>query len=100
MTDEIMKVFVEQLIECMEGITEALRLVLQEYRVNIAEREFEERYGSTKVTLEEIKELFVKCREDGKEDKVRELLMLFHVEKLSDLEERDYADVYSIAKDF
>lgn len=99
MTDEVMKVFVEQLIECMEGIADALRLVLQQYHVNVAEREFEEQYGK-KVTLEEIKELFIKCREDGKEDKVRELLMLFHVERISDLEERDYADVYSIAKDF
>ena len=41
MLDEVMKDFIEQVIECMEGISDALQLVLQHYHVNIAEQKME-----------------------------------------------------------
>lgn len=41
MPDEIMKCFLEQIIECLDGISDALRLVLQYYHVSAAEKEFE-----------------------------------------------------------
>lgn len=42
MPDEVMKDFIEQVIECVEGISDALLLVLQHYHVNVAEQETEE----------------------------------------------------------
>lgn len=40
MPDEIMKCFLEQIIECFDGIADALTLILQHYHVNTTEKDF------------------------------------------------------------
>lgn len=40
MPDELLKCFLEQMIESIDGISEALRIILQYYHVTTAESEF------------------------------------------------------------
>lgn len=43
MSDEVMEIFIEQLIENIDEIKSTLLIVLQHYQVNIAEKEFEQK---------------------------------------------------------
>lgn len=40
MPDEIMKIFLEQMIECCGAFSEALAFALQYYQIAVAEKEF------------------------------------------------------------
>lgn len=99
MQDEVMKDFIEQVIECVEGISDALRLVLQHYHVNIAEREMELCKEQSRVTVDDLKEVLVEKTRAGKEDKIRQLFVLFRADKLSEVNPEDYTSFYNMAKD-
>lgn len=99
MQDEIMKDFIEQVIECVEGISDALRLVLQHYHVSIAEQEMRICREQSGVSMDDLKGVLVEKTQEGKEDKIRQLLLLFRADKLSEVSPEDYTRFYSMAKD-
>ena len=93
MKDELMNAFICQLIENLDGISEALRLLQQKYEVNAAEkREAAEAKANMRRTDESdaLRDLLVRKSGEGKAERIREVLGFFHAERFSEISPMDY----------
>lgn len=97
MPDEVMKDFIEQVIECVEGISDAFQLLLQHYHVNVAEQESCQEQSD--ISINQLKEVLIEKTQEGKKDKIQQLLLLFRAEKLSEIRTEDYKAFYRMVQD-
>ena len=106
MPEEIMCTFLKQITISLEEMTESIRILLQHYQVSTAEKEFagsDDRENAdtntaTDVDVDQIRRLLMEKSQAGKSGEVRELLQLFHADKLSDIAQKHYEELYRMAQ--
>lgn len=95
MTDELMKNFLEYVIQSLDAMSDGVKLLLQNYQETVAEQE---NPLSDAVSVEQVRTLLISKIDEGKSEQIKELLNLFHVEKLSELNTDHYQELYDMAK--
>ncbi len=91
MAQELMMAFIDQMIVSLDGIGEALRILqLHCQKLEDGEAPVKSSEQKSDTELEKLRELMGQKAKDGKSDRIRELLSLFHAERLSDVHREDY----------
>ena len=89
MPQELMDAFIKQMIESLDGISEALR-ILQQYCQSDMDEPVSVDHGSDDISSEQVRELLIKKSSEGKTERIREILALFNAERMSDVDPRYY----------
>lgn len=89
MPQELLDAFIKQMIESLDGISEALR-ILQQYCQSDANDHPDMDHASEEISSEQVRELLIKKSAEGKTERIREILSLFHAERMSDVNPKYY----------
>ncbi|MCR4643696.1 MAG: hypothetical protein K5697_16930 [Lachnospiraceae bacterium] len=94
MANELIVAFIDQMIESLEGIGEALKILELHCQNQADETETKaenEPVSEAEQELERLRKLMGIKAKDGKGESIRELLSLFQAKRLSDIRQEDYS---------
>lgn len=92
MPQELLNAFIGQLIESLDGISEALR-ILQQYCQTEMEDAMTEKAQMSDIGTETVREMLIQKSKEGKADRIREILTLFNAERISDVDPAKYPEL-------
>ncbi len=95
MNDETMKSFLESMIKGLVVLEDSLKILLHNYQETIWE---ENNPCADAITVEQIRTLLVSKVREGKEENIKKLLNIFQAEKLSEVQEQYYQELFEMAK--
>lgn len=87
----------KELKECLKKLSDSLDALI---KVLEKEPEKEEKVKDNKVSLEELRAVLAEKSRDGHTEKVRELLIKYGADRLSDIDKESYEDLLKEARAF
>jgi len=95
MNDETMKCFLESMLKGLVILEDGLKILLHNYQEVLSE---ENNPYEEAINVEQIRTLLVTKVREGKEENIKKLLNIFQAEKLSEVQEQHYQELFEMAK--